>query len=98
MARFIGYVQGQAGETSRLGSPKSGITAEARGWDVGVKVIGRDIGGEDVFSVFSTSGSNGGASPVHLGNVKLVDGVPVFQVSDRYRVTTDNGMPFTVVV
>ena len=98
MARFIGYVQGQAGETSRLGSPKSGITAEARGWDVGVKVVGRVEDDEDVFLVFSTSGSNGGASPTHLGTVKLVDGLPVFTVSDRYKVTTDNGMPFTVVV
>ncbi len=98
MARFIGYVQGQAGDVSRLGSPRSGITAQAQGWNVGVRVCGRDDDGEDEFAIFSTGGSSGAAHSRHLGTVRLVDGVPVFTVSDRYKVTTDNGLPFTVVV
>jgi hypothetical protein len=98
MARFIGYVQGQAGDASRLGSPRSGITAQAQGWNVGVKVMGRDVDGEDEFAIFSTGGSSGAGSTKHLGTVRLVDGVPVFTVSERYKVTTDDGLPFTVVV
>jgi hypothetical protein len=38
MAQFIGIVQGNRGETSRLGSKKSGMFAEARGWGLGGEV------------------------------------------------------------
>lgn len=98
MARFIGYVQGQAGETSRIGSPASGISAQAQGWNVGVRVCGHtDSDDQDVFTIYATGGSNGGGSKL-LGTVRLIDGEPVLAVSERYKVTTDDGMPFTVVV
>ena len=71
MARFIGYVQGQRGEASRLGSPSSGIEAEARGWNVGVKVTGHVNGdGADTFAVFVTGGSHN-PSPRLIGTVRL---------------------------
>lgn len=100
MARFIGYVQGQAGEVSRLGSPRSGITAQAQGWNAGVKVYGHTDGDDvdDVFEVHMTAGSNGGLPSKHLGTVRIVDGVPVFTVTGHYRVETEGGIPFKVVV
>jgi len=81
MARFIGYVQGQRGEASRLGSPSSGIEAEARGWNVGVKVSGHVNGDDaDEFAVFVTGGSND-PSPRLIGRVMLdAEGKPVFAV------------------
>ena len=97
MARFIGYVQGTSGEASRLGSPRSGITAQAQGWNVGVRVCGRDDNGEDEFAIFSTGGSSGAAHARHLGTVRLVDGVPVFTVSDRFKVEMEAGTPLVVV-
>lgn len=60
MARFIGNMQGQRGEASRLGSTKSGIQAHIRGWNIGIKVNGYvDDKGNDLFEVYLTSGSNG---------------------------------------
>ena len=97
MARFIGYLQGQAGEVSRLGSPRSGIAATANGWNVGVHVSGQDMAGDDVFHVRMTGGSNGGAPSKHLGTIRLVDGVPVFTVSDKFIVNMDNGSPVVSV-
>lgn len=84
MARFIGYVQGQAGEASRLGSPRSGISAQAQGWNVGIRVDGHADGDDDVFDVYLTSGSNGG-NRAHLGRVTMVDGSPVFRLTDRFK-------------
>jgi hypothetical protein len=59
MARFLASVQGNRGDASRLGTPSSGIRAQAQGWNVGVKVYGRAEGERDVFNVYATSGSNG---------------------------------------
>lgn len=52
MARYQASIQGSRGEASRLGTPKSGIRAMARGWEGGAKVImweGED--GRDYVSV-----------------------------------------------
>lgn len=38
MAQFIGIIQGNRGETSKLGSKNSGTFAEARGWGLGGEV------------------------------------------------------------
>lgn len=38
MAHFIGRVQGNRGEASRLGSKDSGMDATARGWRIGGSV------------------------------------------------------------
>lgn len=86
MARFIGYVQGQAGGASRLGSPRSGISAEARGWNVGVFAAGHAEGDDDVFDVYITGGSNGSLTRRHLGSVRIEDGEPIFRLTDRFKV------------
>lgn len=71
MARFIGVIQGQRGEASRLGSKKSGIRAEINGWKLGVRVYGgvNEQTGEDEFEVFLTTGSDvsGKNKPVRIG-------------------------------
>lgn len=38
MAQFIGVIQGNRGETSKLGSKSSGMFAEARGWGLGGEI------------------------------------------------------------
>jgi len=38
MAHFYGTMQGSRGETSRMGTVNSGMTAHVRGWDVGIEV------------------------------------------------------------
>ena len=56
MARFRGTVQGSRGGASRLGH--HGITTDANGWDVGVKVEGGKLGDADSFDIYATGGSN----------------------------------------
>ena len=70
MAQFIGIVQGQSQEVTRLGSKASGLRVVANGWNSGVKVNARtekdDYGNlVDVFVIEATGGSNG-ASPGQL--------------------------------
>jgi hypothetical protein len=74
MAQFKADIQGQAGSASRLGSPRSGISAHVRGWHSGVKVRGYvDHNGADVFAVYVTSGSHGAYSDTELGAVRVDD-------------------------
>jgi len=82
MAQFIGKVQGNKGEATRLGTKTSGITVECNGWNSGVKVIGRvDENGNDVFTIVITSGSNGKLSPLHAGFVSINDSGDVIYTS-----------------
>ncbi len=65
MARFIGFVQGQRGEASRLGHRR--LIVNANGWGGGINVhlyVGDD--GEDFARVTLTGGTNGGAPMVTL--------------------------------
>lgn len=59
MARFIGRVQGQAGEATRLGSVDSGLRVNADGWDLGVRVSAWVTPHGDEFRIYATGGSNG---------------------------------------
>jgi hypothetical protein len=80
VARFIGFVQGQSGEASRIGSPRSGMTTHARGWNVGAKVYGHVTPDDrDVFDIYTDGGSNGHVSGRYVGRVELnEDGEPEF--------------------
>lgn len=73
MAQYMAVIQGNRGEASRLGSKDSGIHARAQGWHVGVRVWGslreREGQKEDVFDVWATSGSTGGASDQYIAEV-----------------------------
>jgi len=70
MARFIGYVSGMKGEASRLGSENSGISATARGWEIGARVAIQTVGGEDILTVRIDGGSNGQRAGRCLGEWK----------------------------
>jgi hypothetical protein len=81
MARFIGYVEGNRGEASRLGTPSSGIRAQAQGWNSGVTVHGYvDQLGRDCFAVTITGGSNGNGGTRELA--RIVDGTIVSLIDD----------------
>jgi Na+-translocating ferredoxin:NAD+ oxidoreductase RnfG subunit len=57
MAQFLGSVQGQRGEATRLGSKNSGLVVKANGWNSGVRVVAMNEDGQDVFYVYATGGS-----------------------------------------
>ena len=70
MAQYMGILQGQGGEVTRLGSKKSGLRIVANGWDSGVKVNARtetDDNGNliDVFVITATGGTNGDRNGDH---------------------------------
>ena len=75
MGHFIGRIQGARGETSRLGSRQSGISASIKGWHNGVNIYGgwsKESG--DVFEIHATGGSTGGHRSKLIGVVRVVDG------------------------
>lgn len=57
MAQFLGSVQGQRGEVTRLGSKSSGLTVKANGWTTGIRVDASHEDGKDVFRIYRTAGS-----------------------------------------
>ena len=70
MAHFIGYTKGNRGEASRLGTKESGLSSEARGWNVGGSVQTyydkeRDC---DIVVFYVNSGSNCDNSPRCIGS------------------------------
>lgn len=75
MAQFIGFLQGNRGDVSRLGSKSSGMQAQAQGWRIGGRVYCSfdPKTGRDVVSVDITSGSNGAHSSIPLGAWTLDD-------------------------
>lgn len=73
MARYQASIQGSRGEASRLGSPSSGITAMARGWEGGAKVVmweGED--GEDYISISVGPHSNVGQVTIVNAPIKAL--------------------------
>lgn len=71
MAHFYGTMQGNRGETSRMGSIASGITAHVRGWNSGLRVTGFvNSDGNDCFEVVVTRGSNDPSPISHLGEIR----------------------------
>lgn len=63
MARFIGYLKGNRGQASRLGTKNSGIEARAQGWNIGARIVLKvDSQGRDVLKVYVNGGSSGDRS------------------------------------
>lgn len=74
MARFLGSVQGNRGETHRLGSPASGLTVDANGWRGGVRTylyVENDGSDWAVVSLTSGSGFDGLAVELYRGPIDL---------------------------
>jgi hypothetical protein len=94
MARFRGTISGQRGEASRLGSPQSGLSVHANGWDAGVSVNAYvDEHDADVFDVRATAGSGGQHTSVPIARVTYSkeDGWNVMLFTDNSIVRTENG-------
>ena len=68
MARFRGTIQGSRGDASRLGTPRSGLTVTADGWDIGCRVEMTAEDGEDRIRVYLTGGSNDRETPTLIWN------------------------------
>lgn len=74
MARFYSQIQGNRGSATRMGTAASGIAGHICGWDLGIKVTGFvNIDGDDAFSVYLTSGSNGRGSGKYLDTYTIKD-------------------------
>lgn len=75
MARFYGEIQGKAKtKATRLGSAASGLIGHVRGWDIGVEVSCYvDDKGNDIVTVYLTSGSNAKLPSKYLGTFNAED-------------------------
>ena len=73
MAQFYGNLQGNRGEATRMGTKSSGLSGHIRGWSVGCRVEMSHENGEDVCTVYLTSGSTGAKSSKLLGTFKASD-------------------------
>lgn len=79
MAQFQAVISGGRGETSRLGTAKSGIMTHAKGWNSGVEVYGYvDENGQDKFDIFVTTGSSHKMGKGFIGSVIITDNGPKF--------------------
>ena len=69
MAHFRGIIEGNRGETSRLGTKTSGFYARIDGWNKGITVRAwyDEATDEDVFEVHRSGGSNNPAAIEFLG-------------------------------
>ena len=82
MAHFIGIVQGNRGEVSRLGSRSSNMDAMAQGWKIGGRVSAFHKNGKDYISFTVDGGSGGGASRVLAGVFTLGEDGQIIKVEE----------------
>jgi len=81
MARFYGDLQGNRGESTRMGTTSSGIRAHIRGWNIGFSITCRALEQEkgqeiDECVVSETGGSNSRHSEKEIARIRyppLVD-------------------------
>lgn len=61
MAHFIGYLQGNRGQASRLGTKASGIYSKVSGWNIGAEIVidYDENTKKDIVKIYKTGGSNG---------------------------------------
>jgi len=69
MAHFYGILRGSRSPATRCGTKTSGLTASARGWDIGARIEARhyDYLGDDTIELYLDGGSNGLQKEVFLG-------------------------------
>lgn len=73
MSQFYANIQGNRGETTRMGTKSSGIEGHIRGWNVGIKIYGYFKDGEDHFDVYLTTGSGGSVTNQRVGTFTAKD-------------------------
>ena len=78
MSRFYADISGGRGTATRQGHAASGIRGHVRGWQCGVRTVGRADGDIDIFEIYATGGSSGDSYGRLLGTVTIEDGTPTF--------------------
>ena len=79
MAHFRGTVRGSNGETSRLGTKKSGLHVTANAWRAGVTVIAGHNNDGDFLDIYVTTGSDSMRDDRQcIGRVRVNESGPVF--------------------
>jgi hypothetical protein len=75
MAHFIGKVVGSRGSATRLGTKRTGLMAEANGWELGARIeMQHDPDtGEDTATVYLTGGSHPAYGSKFLGTYRVTD-------------------------
>jgi len=69
MSHFYASIRGSRGEATRAGTKNSGMEGHIRGWNIGARVfMSVNDKGEDVCTIYLTSGSNGYSYGKHLGD------------------------------
>ena len=58
MSHFYADIRGNKGEATRCGTKNSGIQANIRGWNTGVKIYLYHENGKDRIEVYRTHGRN----------------------------------------
>ena len=76
MAQFIGKIQGQRGQATRLGSKSSGLEVQANGWNIGctARLNYNGIKERDEIDIYVTAGSGKDKDRVYLGRFFCEDG------------------------
>ena len=69
MARYQGFVQGNRGEATRLGTAKSGMWATARGWEGGAHIALYEKDGRDYINISVGPHGNTGQTTILEGPV-----------------------------
>ena len=80
--------RGNNSETSRCGTPSSGVYGNIKGHRSGVLVTGHWVGNRDEFRIYKTSGSSASIAPEFIGIVtmsKSGTGVVFIPASGRRR-------------
>lgn len=80
MAQFRAIIKGARGETSRLGSKASGISAKINGWLAGVSVSGRFENDRDTFEICASGGSHARSSAEPIARVAESDTGPIVEI------------------
>ena len=88
MAQYIGYVEGQRGQASRLGGKASGLRAQAKGWSIGgtAHISWNEEKQEDEIVLYTDGGSNTNKIPERAeivasksGMVIYVEGIVIYE-------------------
>ena len=73
MSRLYASIDSDARKTQATSRGYHNVEAHVRGWNLGVRVAARTCGDDDVFDVYVTAGSNGGASDVLVATIESMD-------------------------
>lgn len=86
MSRFYLSTENSRGSRVTAAGRASGQSAHLRGWHAGVEVDAQQLASDprkDVFVMYATAGSSGGASRTPIGSVRETENGRVFMLDPR---------------